>query len=247
MENIDKNLEYLGISGKEKEIYLAILRLKKASIIQLSQSANIKRTTVYHCLDSLIEKGLVLKISEDDKHYYICEDPELSFKSLVEENKKAASFVIPELKNIFGNMSFHPEIRVYHQTAGLKKIFEDVLTAKEKISRYYISDFNLEELLGKDFVDDFVERRIKAEIRSKSLRSFQYKPEREKDTTHAKQLREVKFVSENVIIKPYMAIYDNKVAVISTPDEKLGFIIESKEFADAQKAIFDIIWNTAAI
>lgn len=44
-----------------------------------------------------------------------------------------------------------------------------------------------------------------------------------------------------------MAIYDNKVVVISTKEEKLGFIIESQEFAQAQKVIFDMLWDNVAI
>lgn len=247
MENILEKLKSLEIEGKEAEIYLAALKMQKATVIELAQATNIKRTTVYHCLDALIGKGLVMKTSKDDHNYYVSEDPVVSLNSLLEAKKAAISSLLPDLKNLSGTGMYHPEIKVYRQTAGLRKIFEDVLESKEKIGRYYLSDFNLEEILGSDYVDHFVQRRIAAGIKSKSLRSFKYKPEREKDTTHAKQLREVKFIPENVIIKPYMAIYDNKVAVISTPEEKLGFIIESKEFAEAQKAIFDIIWNSAAI
>jgi len=44
-----------------------------------------------------------------------------------------------------------------------------------------------------------------------------------------------------------MCIYDNKVVIISAKEERVGFIIESHEFAEAQKTIFDLIWNTAAI
>ena len=61
------------------------------------------------------------------------------------------------------------------------------------------------------------------------------------------QLRQVKFLSKEDKIKPYICIYDNKVAVISTRKEKLGFIIESKEYAEAQKAIFDMIWDGVAM
>lgn len=102
-------------------------------------------------------------------------------------------------------------------------------------------------MAGADFIDDFVKRRIATGVKSLALRSFKYKPEREKETTHAQQKRKVKFIPDNIIIKPYICIYDDKVAMISTKEEKLGFIIESKEFADAQKAIFDMAWNTVAI
>ncbi len=247
MENIEKKLEDLGIAGKETDVYLAILKLKKATVIELSRITGIKRTTIYHCLENLEEKGLIIKIIKDDKKHYLAEEPKVSLNNLLQEKKSAIDFVTPELENIFGKGAYHPEIRVYRNTSGIKKILEDILTCKEKTCRYYISEFNIEDILGEKPVDEFVKKRIQAGIKSLSLRSFKYKPEREKGETHAKQLREVKFLPENVFIKPYMCIYDNKVSVISTKEEKLGFIIESKEFADAQKAIFDMIWNSVAI
>ncbi|KKP80171.1 MAG: hypothetical protein A2271_03730 [Candidatus Moranbacteria bacterium RIFOXYA12_FULL_35_19] len=247
MENLDKNFEYLGILGKEKDIYLALLKLKKATVAQIARLAEVKRTTVYHCLDSLLGKNLVVQIILDNKKFYVAEDPEISLNNLLEERKKIIQYSIPELKNIFGAGIYQPEIKIYRNISGMKKLFEDALTNKEKKERYYLSDFNLEELMGKEFVDDFVERRIKTGIKSQALRSFKYKPEREAGIIHAKELREVRFVPEEIIIKPYVCIYDDKVAMISTKEEKLGFIIQSHEFAEAQKAIFDMIWNSVAI
>lgn len=163
------------------------------------------------------------------------------------ERKDTIANVLPDLKNIFGQDGFQPEIKIYRHKSGLKKIFEDILTCREKLCRYYISGFNIEDLLGEKFVDEFVKKRIKIGIKSLSLRSFKYKPKREKGITHIKQRREVRFMPEETDIKPYICIYDNKVVVVSSKEERLGFIIESKDFSDAQKAIFDIIWNSAAI
>ena len=227
----------LGISRREARIYITALKIKKATVAQIASNADIKRTTVYHCLDSLIEKDLISKIIKDGKKYYFAEDPKTSLNNLLREQKDAISGVLPELKNIFGQDGFQPEIKIYRHKSGLKKVFEDILTCKEKIDRYYISDFNVEDLLGEKFVDEFVKKRIKAGIKSLSLRSFKYKPKREKGIPHAKQLREARFMQKGIDIKPYICVYDNKVAVISSKEERLGFIIESKDFSAAQKAI----------
>ena len=87
----------------------------------------------------------------------------------------------------------------------------------------------------------------KVGITSLSLRAFEkYHPKWEDEGTHAQQHRKVRFLPEQYFINPYMTIYDNKVVVLLR-EEKMGFIIESKEFADAQKIIFDMLWNTVAI
>lgn len=247
MENLEQKLVPLGIDGKEAIVYISLLKLKKATVIQLAKNTEVKRTSVYHCLDDLISKGLALKTVKDGAKYYVAENPEIAIKNIIEEKKSNLELISSELKSVFGREYIHPEIRIYENISGIKKVFSDALTMREKVARYYVSSFNLEELLGKEFIDDFVKKRIQLGIKSLSLRSFAYKPEREQKATHAKQSREVRFVPENVIIKPYMCIYDNKVAVVSTEEEKIGFIIESKEFAEAQKATFDMIWNSVAI
>jgi len=104
----------------------------------------------------------------------------------------------------------------------------------------------MEEMLGQEFVDDFVKTRIEKKIASRTLRPLGYKANREVGKSQVEQLREIRIMPETLKIKPYFIIYDNKVLVISSPEEKLGFIIESKDFADAQKAIFDFIWSNSA-
>src|SRR4030042_3119167 len=247
MERINKNLKKIGISGKEMEVYLEILKLEKATVLQLSGNTGLKRTTIYHCLDSLLQKSLIMKLNKDSKSFYLAEDPGESLKNIVREKSEIVQALIPDLRNIFGQGDYHPEIRIYRHRVGLLKIFDELLSSGEKDLPYYISDFNLEELLGKKYVDDWVEKRIKLGIKSRSLRSFKYKPEREEGILHTKQLREVKFLPENIGIKPFICICGKKVIVISSKEEKFGFVIESREFAEAQKAIFDLLWNTVAI
>jgi HTH-type transcriptional regulator, sugar sensing transcriptional regulator len=247
METIGKILESIGLKGKEIEVYLAIIKLGSGSIVQIAKTTGIKRTTVYHCIEDLMEKGFVTKFIKDDKKIYIAEDPKVSLDNYLRDKENAIKAAVPELKNIFGIGSIQPEIKIYRNISGIRKILEDLLECKEKISRYYLSEALLEELMGEEFVGQFVRKRIKAGITSLSLRAFEkYHPQWEKNETHAHQLRKVKFLPEKYFVKPYITIYDNKVVVISA-EEKIGFIIESKEFAKAQKAIFDMIWNSVAI
>jgi HTH-type transcriptional regulator, sugar sensing transcriptional regulator len=247
MIRINENLEKLGIDGKEAEVYLEILKLEKATVLQLARSTGLKRTTIYHCLDSLLQKNLITKLEKDNKSFYLAEEPGESLKNIVREKSEAVQALLPDLKNIFGQGDYHPEIRIYRHQAGLRNIFDELLTAGEKILPYYISDFNLEELLGKKYVDEWVKKRIKLGIKSRSLRSFKYKPEREEGVLHTEQIREVKFLPESIEVKPFMCICGKKVIVISSKEERFGFVIESREFAEAQKEIFELLWNTVAI
>lgn len=247
MEILEEKLKLLDLNEKEAKIYKAILQAKKATVIELAKFTGIKRTTVYHCLDSLVEKSLVNRVIKNNHKYYYAEDPEESLKSLMKQREEKLKKLIPDLKAIFGTELYQPEIRIYRNIAGIRKILNEVVETKESVARYYLSEANLEDMAGADFVDDFVKRRIASGVKSLALRSFKYKPKREENSTHARQNREVRFIPENIMIKPYVCIYDDKVAMISTKEEKFGFIVQSHEFAEAQKEIFDMIWNTVAI
>lgn len=241
MENIAKQLEIIGISGKDTEIYLELLRLREATVIQLSKQTKIKRTSVYYCLDSLIEKNLISLSIKNGKKLYYPEDPKQSLSSLVEQKKSAVEQLLPQIKNIYGSGSDHPAIKVYYNLNGIKNIFEDVLSCKEKVARYYVSDLNIDELLGEAFLKSFVKRRVTGKIKSLSLRTTNYTPGREKSEN---QLRETRIIPEGLSFAPYMCIYDNKSVIISAK-EKIGFIVESQEFANAQKALFDFVWKNS--
>ena len=164
MEKITKNLEKLGLAGKEIDAYLALLKLKSASVIQLAKATNLKRTTVYHCLESLIGKNLVTTVVKNDKKLYVAEDPKEALGNLLKEKQDTVHEVVPELKNIFGIGLSQPEIKIYRNVAGLQKLFEDLLKSQEKVDRYYLSGTFLEELLGVEFVENFVKKRIKLGI-----------------------------------------------------------------------------------
>lgn len=238
MENITKQLEIIGIIGKDADIYLELLKAREATVIQLSRKTAIKRTSVYYCLDALIKKGVVgLAVKNNKKLYYI-EDPKNSLNNIIKQQQTAVQEMLPQIQNLYGKGSGLPEVKIYYNISGIKNIFEDVLTCKEKVARYYISDSSVDEMLGEEFLKSFVKKRISLGIKSLSLRAGEYAPERELGY----QLREIRTMPKSLIFSPYMCIYDNKSVVILAK-EKIGFIIESTEYAEAQKAIFNTLWN----
>ena len=243
MQKTVQKMKKLGFSEKEISVYFSILRQQRVRMSQIVKDIKIKRSSVYYAIDKLIEKGLIIQVIQEDKKYYIPENTKGAFDKLVVEQKNIVNDILPDLKNIIGDNLIQPKIKIYRHKLGMKKLLETILNCQEKMVRYYISDFNVENLVGEKFVDKLIQKRIKLEIKAKSLRSFKYKPKREQNILHSGQLRKVQFLPEKVKIKPYMAIFDDKVIVISSVREKLGFIIQSQDFADAQKIIFELLWD----
>lgn len=118
MNVIDKHLLALGFSQKEIDIYMALLRLGRATPVELAAAAKIKRVTVYAITKNLTAKGI---IAEDlaGKHISLVALPPMELGHLIEKEKRAidkketlVNQTIIELSQIFNTEKFSiPRIR----------------------------------------------------------------------------------------------------------------------------------------
>ncbi|MCX6729918.1 MAG: BlaI/MecI/CopY family transcriptional regulator, partial [Candidatus Portnoybacteria bacterium] len=75
MKNINV-LQQFGLSNNEAKVYLAGLEIGQASIQDLAQKSQVKRTTIYTVLEGLKEKGLMSQIKRGSKAFLVSENPE---------------------------------------------------------------------------------------------------------------------------------------------------------------------------
>src|SRR3989338_7302402 len=132
--DLQKSLEFIGFSGKEVVVYLALLELGKGTVAQISRKAGINSPTGYHILASLELKELVKVSGKEPKQEYVAESPDQIEKLLLKkiENDQAfikeARKIIPELKSMH-NVADRPKILFYEGREGLEKVYEDTLTS----------------------------------------------------------------------------------------------------------------------
>ena len=55
--------------------------------------------------------------------------------------------------------------------------------------------------------------------------------------------RETKYLPPSLFSMSMIMIYDNSVVAMSTKKENYGFVIESKEYSEAMKVMFDFLWK----
>lgn len=82
-----KELEIIGLSEKEAKVYVAMLELGPAPILEITLKAGINRPTVYVQIESLKKRGLVSTQLKGKKHLFIAEDPH-QLSTLLEKEKK---------------------------------------------------------------------------------------------------------------------------------------------------------------
>src|SRR3989344_644345 len=83
---ISKLLKSLGLTDKEAELYLLILKHKKITPANLARASGINRATVYAIAKSLVAKGVAVE-DLGGKHLYLLPTPPEELKKL---NRKDA-------------------------------------------------------------------------------------------------------------------------------------------------------------
>lgn len=234
----------LGFSDKEAKIYLACLELGSGSVQEIANKAKVKRTTVYNFIDRLVEIGLVSRTQKEKKIIYIAESPEI-LEDIQEKNRQITKEVLPDLKKIFESEKYSTNFKYYRGKEGLKRIWLDVLKSEKKEVFWTISHESATDILGKQFVENYIVKAYEKGIRSKILRNHGQKsshryfaPETLKPTN-----REARELPLGMKLDNSLLIYDNTVASFAPLEENYSFVIESKTFADTMRVFYESLWS----
>lgn len=235
---ISEQLLQFDLNKSQAEVYLALLELGQTTVIEISRKTNIKRTTIYEVLAELEKKHLVAQTKKGPKRLFIAEEPE-NIERILEEKKTKLEKLMPILKSLTNTTGEKPVIRYYEGIEGIKDVYRDTLKYKGELVAYVTE--NIFTNLGQDFADEYVEKRVKAQITGRVIgpntqEIIEYKK------TDQKNLKETRIVDkEKFPFSIEMNIYGNKVAFMSF-SEQLGLIIESNEIAKNMKFLFELAW-----
>lgn len=105
--NITKKLEQFGLSGKEAEVYMALLQKKEFTAAEIAKISTITRTKIYEYLEKLVHKGLCYQNLRNGQKYFAAVSPKIVFRGLIssyeeelEQKKKDAALLEKELASI---------------------------------------------------------------------------------------------------------------------------------------------------
>ncbi len=236
-------LQQIGFKDKKARVYLACLELDSANAQEIAKKANVERTSIYAILESLKKDGLVISTIKKKTQYFIPESPN-KLIDLLQNKTDIVSKFLPMFLSLYSNKETKPKILFYEGKENIKEILNDTLKCQEKQLRDFGSVKDIVDFLGETFLTHYLEKRVKNNIKVKSLRV----EKKELDNwyfkaSNKKTLRTTRFLPKEVSFDTACLIYDNKVALISSKKENFGFIIESQEFSQMMKTLYDLIWQ----
>jgi sugar-specific transcriptional regulator TrmB len=242
--DLSKKLTELGLSDKEAEIYIALLKFETAAVKELVIETGLNRSTIYVVLEQLKKSGFASISNKRGVRTYTPASPERLMEAVREKTRQnilaseTLAALIPELTSIHKSTKFKPQVTVFEGVTGLKKAFEDALINKEKVMRVFSSADDIFRSLP-DYLPFFIQERMKRGIimygihpdDSSAREMMKRMPNNPDDLTF--------IPSDKFTFPSDFAVYDNVVAFMSH-QPPYSVKIESKEIAEVAKVLIDL-------
>ena len=250
MQEPRKHLLDLGLSDSEITVYLAMVS-GVCTARDLVKVTSLKRPTVYYALGCLEKRGLVNKTGlEGDKKFSLESVEKLSIiaEEKVLEMTKLQSHIktlIPLLAAEYAPTDKKPTVAFYEGVDAVKNVIMGMLYCKNKHINSVVPKQNFFGQIGQDFVELFIEERIKRNIKTKNLWEAPVNADLIK--RYYEELSQVRIVPEVMQGKFQTTIflYDDKTLYVSSKNNGYCVLITSKEHTSTMQAWFDGLWSVA--
>lgn len=227
------DLREAGLTENENKIYLALIDLGPSLAGKISRKTGLHRRTVYDVTETLIQKGLISYILENNRRVFTANNPQ-HIIDIIDERKNSLLPLIVELQGKFGNTKRKEQTNFYRGKNGLKIVFENQLNSKEILvlgatreaynsMPYYFKWFN--------------ERRKQKKVKIRVITSDR--------TIQPKILSETRYLPEKYSSPVVLNIYENSVAMILWGKNPFAIVVEQEEFARSYKNYFELMWKIA--
>ncbi|MPZ63493.1 MAG: helix-turn-helix domain-containing protein [Propionibacteriales bacterium] len=234
----------LGLDVKEARFYLTVLELGEATVRQIAEAAGVSRTNAYDILDRLARRGLVsqLEVGPTHRTMVVATDPQRLVDEWEERGRRLES-IVPQLRAMHHKTGVRPRVRYYEGVEGIQTVLYGTL----HLSSSLLGILSMRDLLtvpGKTVMDHYVSRRAETGVRLRVIRS------REKETedmwpTDPRALREARYAPTGRVFTMTMFLGGDTVALISSRRENFALTIESPEYAELQRNMFEILWEAS--
>jgi len=246
--NLEQYLKQLGLKDKEIKVYLVLLELGESQIMPIVEKVGLPRTTVFHILERLKINKLIEIIHRKTRSIYTPYPPkkianilELK-KAETEEKIKSFNLALPEFSKLYTVSPFEPKIRFF-RGSEIRDIYEEILIAGVDEERYVGEAKKIVSALGEEYLKQWIDRRVRKGIRSKSIRVKKEESEQPIFSGQKEYLRQIRYAPEGFESPMHILIYGNNVAYISTEEENFGLVISSLELARTMRNWFQQLWK----
>lgn len=248
MAQINDMLKTIGLTETEAEIYLVGLAQSSVGVSEIVKQTRIKRTTVYHALDTLMQKGLTAKHGTGSRLVFAMVPPTHLEKlidervTILQKQKEALKAIVPLLEQKTNSSSQGVRVSQFDGIEGIKMVVEEALYCKTRHWDILAPAKNFFSEFDQAYADYFISSRKERNITSRSL--WEENPGRRILTPEEIKQREPRYLPKVMFgkFKSVLILFDDKAAMITSLKELSAVLIQSKEVHDTLTAMFEGLW-----
>lgn len=247
MEQLETILEKSGLTARESEVYLTLLRLGESPIADLLRETKAHPQIIYRCIEGLVEKKLAFVEYRRHRMYVRAEDPHI-IENLEEERLKDIRQALPDLLAL-QRVSPEAEVRVLKGNEAIRSVRSQGIDRLKRGDTHYImgaSGTRFYEVMSQEQYGEIEKKRIKKGIK-KRLLSFESQRKLITDRERWKELVEYRYLPEEFAVPSSTNIFGNMVAILIWGKEPIAITIESAEVAESYKNYFETLWKIAKL
>jgi sugar-specific transcriptional regulator TrmB len=244
---IHETLSQLGITDRQTDLYLTLLKLGPSSIRDIAAASGVNRGTTYEELKKLREMSLVTYFPQGKRRFFCAEPPEVLLRTARQRQAETTAAVdrlemdiLPDLKQLMPDDS---QTTVFHYEGdeGVEYVLRDILeTVKQLDDKQY-------RVYSSRHIRKYLYRPFPGFTRARVIENIHVNVIAIGEGGEDAPLADRKWIdsTETDQAASYVAIYGSKCAMISLVggDYPTVVILDSKGIASAMKISFDTLWQ----
>jgi sugar-specific transcriptional regulator TrmB len=235
-----KELENIGLTKKEAQIYVICLKSGTASAFKIAKLTSIPTTTVYNTLKKLANKGLVSTVPRRGKKYYEVNDPSV-LKSIKEQELDTTQKIIPTLSDMYMGNVEESEVKHYTELEGIKGILDEML--EEATELLVLGSVEEELKYFQKYFPRYIELRVKKKIPARHI-AEDGETVRRLMAEDSKELRNIKIMKTKEQVPSVMYLWLDRVVVISFGEEVRITSIKDRYIYQMMRRNFEMLWGS---
>lgn len=251
MNEVIEILKKLGLTTTEIKLYLYGLQFKSIGVAKLVSLSGTKRTTAYHALETLLDKGLVTRSRQDGKLTYQMQSPD-KLKDQLNTTKLQISQKILDLESVIDKFpkplsvdTELPSVVNYYGHKGVQDAIKQALYCQSREWLVVAPYENYIRFSPESFKQTYKNIRAERGIISKTL--WEHESKKIIKNFDIIKYRNPRYLPKKMSghFKAMQIIYDDKILNISSHKEQSATLISSKQIANLQRVMFMALWDAS--
>lgn len=236
--DLQDSLRKIGLSETEAKIYLALLKKKESTAVQLSKETEVHRRTIYDNLNILLRRGIVNFKIKNGVKYFQATNPE-SLKIFLEEKNNILNDALPSLKSFYESDETSPKINIFVGLEGAKAVVEEAVKSNKNV--YWVGG-GLFFFKALKFSRKFIEQKAK----KMKMKTVQPDIPEVKDLLSIIKKDCIRVLPKSFVSRVGYMVYENVVIIGIIQEKEITTIqIINEDSAKAFTNYFNVMWDMA--